>query len=382
MTYHKKCLLIACLTACASLVPIGSKAQDPALNNRWIRPAEKNDPAVWGIRNGIVFGLWPYGIETGSEETGGGPRGLIRLGYEFQEQVYMINFIAIEPVVAGKIEFSEISPSRVDGKWGKFLWAGDNEKVPPYHPSAISKGVISHPDAANPEVEQLSLYLFMEQFLNGAHPYLKISIRSDRPEEIGFEIFHHDNSAEMERCALTATMGNYSRLRLLYLKESIINARELYSDYKDIHFVEKEAYPVTEFLKDENGDLIVMAATDESFAELASWPQEPAYFSRRNWRYRPFFKLTQYWRKESSRFDPSLHARVNGRTYYWSGGSGDKSRYVEIPGGPAFENFELRENYYPGQKFYFGISRKTPEEIVPELSSGRRKPGQAGKPLK
>src|SRR3546814_319475 len=198
----------------------------------------------------------------------------------------------------------------------------------------------------------------MEQFLNGAHPYLRISIRSDRPEELGLEIFHHEDSAPMERCALTATMGNYGRLRLLYLKDRVIDARQLYEDYNDIHFVEKEGYPVEEFLKDENGDFIVIAAGNESFAELSAWPQEPAYQARWTWRYRPFFKVTQYWRKESSRFDPSLHVRVNGRAKYWSGGSGDKSKYIDIPGGPAFENFELREKYHPGQKFFFGITRK------------------------
>src|SRR3546814_5734903 len=123
----------------------------------------------------------------------------------------------------------------------------------------------------------------------------------------------------MERCAVTATMGNYVRLRLLYLKDRVIDARQLYEDYNDIHFVEQEGYPVEEFLKDENGDFIVIAAGNESFAELSAWPQEPAYQARWTWRYRPFFKVTQYWRKESSRFDPSLHVRVNGREKYWSG---------------------------------------------------------------
>src|SRR3546814_12434860 len=84
----------------------------------------------------------------------------------------------------------------------------------------------------------------------------------------------------MERCAVTATMGNYVRLRLLYLKDRVIDARQLYEDYNDIHFVEKEGYPVEEFLKDENGDFIVIAAGNESFAELSAWPQEPAYQAR------------------------------------------------------------------------------------------------------
>jgi hypothetical protein len=74
--------------------------------------------------------------------------------------------------------------------------------------------------------------------------------------------------------------------------------------------------------------------------------------------------LTQYWRKEAAGVDTSLQLRVNGRFYYWSGGSTDRSKYIRIPGGAAFENFELRENFKPGQKFYFGITRKTPAEIL------------------
>jgi hypothetical protein len=55
---------------------------------------------------------------------------------------------------------------------------------------------------------------------------------------------------------------------------------------------------------------------------------------------------------------------MNGRAYYWSGGTKDKSRYIRIPGGAAFENFELRENFSPGQKFFYGITRETPSELL------------------
>lgn len=279
----------------------------------------------------------------------------------------MFNFIAVEPVVDGEIELSEISPSRVDGKWGKLMWAANSEEPSAYRPSAITRGVITHPDPSNPEVEELSIYLFMEQYLNGAHPYFRLSVRSDRPEELALEIFHREDSTPMERCVLTATMGNYARLRHLYLKDRVIDSRQLYEGYDEIHFIEKDPYPIAEFPKDENGDFMVIAAPNESFAELSAWPQDAAYLRRWTWRYRPYFKVTQYWRKEGDRFDPSLRVRVNGRARYWTGGSDNKELYVKIPGGPAFENFELREKYYPGQKFIFGITRKEPAELLPSL---------------
>ena len=37
-----------------------------------------------------------------------------------------------------------------------------------------------------------------------------------------------------------------------------------------------------------------------------------------------------------------------------------------LPGGIAFENFEVRERYVPDQVFIFGLTPKTPQEIMQE----------------
>jgi hypothetical protein len=347
-----------------------NKLQAQATDKLWIRPAHSKSAPVWGIKNGIVFSIWPSPIEGTNEENTGGPRGLIRLGYENKGTVYHINYLAVEPVVDGKMEFSEISPSQLDNRWGKLMWAGNNENQTDYFPGAKTRGNISHPDSKHPEVEELSVYIFMERFINGAHPYLKLSIRSDRPEELGIEIFNHKESAQMQRCAITATMGNYSRLRNLYLKDRIVNSKKLYKGFDGIDFVEKQSYPAQQMLRDNNGDLIAIAEPDENFASLTSWPK--AYLDRSNWRYRPNVKFIQYWRKESAKYDPSLSIRVNGRAKYWSGASKNPNDYINIPGGPAFENFELRENYYPGEQFYFGITTKTPQQIVRSLEDKKK----------
>ncbi len=319
---------------CLCIGNLAAKAQDV----QWIR----RDSTVWGIRGGIVVGLWPGAIENLKQGANGGPRGLLRIGYEYMGIVYHINYIAIEPVVNGKIEFSEISPSSVDGKWGKWMQIQD---------SSIS-----------PQVMRFELH--MEKFANGAHPYLKLSIDSRRPEELCIEVFHEPDSAPMERCAVTATMGNYERLRKLYLKDTVIDARRLFAGFNGIDFIEKEPYPAARMLRNSHGDLVVPVTTNETFASLANWPQEPAYQSRWNWRYRPFYLLTQYWRKEKEQAGSSLQVRVNGRAKYWSLGSRDPKQYIAIPGGPAFENVELREHYSPGQKQYFGLTRKTPAQLL------------------
>jgi len=342
-------------------------AQVAAGKVQWIQPDNAKSPPVWGIKNGIVVGLWPAAIEGTKQNYDGGPRGLLRIGCEYLGVTYHINYIAVEPLVNDDMEFSEVSPSIVDGKWGKFFWAGDSLGASHFTPYANTRGAITHPDSLHPETEQLSLYIFMEKFLDGAHPYLKLSIRSDRPEELGIEIFNEDNSVRMQRCALTATMGNYSRLRLLYLKDKVVDSRQLFAGYNDIEFAEKEPYIANQMLRTKKGDYIVAAESNEDFNSLAAWPQQQAYMARWDWRYRPFYKLTQYWRTETAGSDSSLQVRVNGRAKYWSGGSEDKTKYIDIPGGPAFENFELRENYRPGQKFYFGLTRKTAKELIEGL---------------
>jgi hypothetical protein len=336
-------------------------AQSP--NGNWIRPAHAKSEAMWGISNGIVFSIWPTGVE-GDRENTGGPRGLIRVGYENKGTVYLINFLAIEPVVSGKIEYSEISPSLIDNQWGKLMWSGESETDTAYFGGAKTRGAILHPDSRHPEVEELSVYIFMERFKNGAHPYLRLFIRSDNPEELGIEVFNHSGSAPMQRCAVTATMGNYSRLRKLHLKDKVVNSTELYKGYDEIGFTEKETYTLSQLWKASNGDVLAVAESDEDFNSLNSWPKEKNYLDRAGWRYRPNLKLSQYWRKGASEYDFSLMLRVNGRAKYWSGGSRNKQDYIDIPGGPSFENFELRERYHPAQRVYFGITRKTAKQLL------------------
>ncbi len=356
--------LILIFGALGTAIPVDGQETRTISSSEWILPDDERSPSVWGIRDGIVFSLWPHSVERIPDDSGGGPRGLIRVGYDFDGMTYLINFIAIEPVVDGEMEFSEISPSRVDGEVGKLMWANDDAEAGRFRPFAGDAGTISRPDPNDQSVEQLTVYVFIEQFLSGAHPYLKLTIRSDRPDELGLQIFHHDDSAKMERCALTATMGNYSRLRRLYLRDRVVDARDLYNGYDGIHFVEKDGFSIGELARGEAGDFIAVVSPSESFAELAAWPQTPKHYGKRWWRYRPFFMLSQYWRKLAEDADSSLHVRVNGRAHYYSGFNPDSTIYVDIPGGVAYENFEMREDYREGQQFYFGLTRREPEELI------------------
>ena len=360
-----KLFIVSMILIC--FLPAFINAQDDSSNTKWIRPANIKDEPFWGIKNGITVSLWPASAENSKAGGDGGPRGLLRIGYNYLGTNFLINFIAVEPVVNGDMEFSEVSPSKVDGKWGKLFWAADTITQSVFSTHANTRGNITHPDKQHPETEELSFYVFMEQYIDGAHPYLKISIRSDKPNELCLQIFNEDNSTVMQRCALTATMGNYSRLRLLYLKDEIVDSRKLFAGYNDIDFTEKQPYAYNKMLQTKQGDYIVLAESNENFSQLSAWPQQPVYLKNHNWRYRPFFKLTQYWRKEKTNADSSLEVRVNGRAKYWSGGSNNVNDYMDLPGGAAFENFELRDKYHPGEKFYFGLSMKPAKELIDSL---------------
>jgi hypothetical protein len=57
---------------------------------------------------------------------------------------------------------------------------------------------------------------------------------------------------------------------------------------------------------------------------------------------------------------PDLRVRVNARRVYWGSA-------IPIPGGPAFENFEVRQRYAPGQVFVFGLTPREPRRMLPAV---------------
>src|ERR1700684_1339745 len=76
---------------------------------------------IWGIPGGISVGLWPTP----------GPRGLIRIytPYLHQSNGRIMNFIAIEPIVAGVRGYSELERSE-DKQSGKQMWTPSHLAVP------------------------------------------------------------------------------------------------------------------------------------------------------------------------------------------------------------------------------------------------------------
>jgi hypothetical protein len=85
--------------------------------------------------------------------------------------------------------------------------------------------------------------------------------------------------------------------------------------------------------------------------------------------------FTQYWRQPKP-VDAGLEAVVNARAVYYG-------QTIPIPGGKAFENFELNAPFHPGQVFIYGVrppepgAHVRPEHPAAMSAEGSRKDGAA-----
>jgi hypothetical protein len=310
----------------------------PVEKDGWLRPApgKKSEP-VWGVKGGIAVGIWPTS----------GPRGLLRVYAPYLGQKYprMINFISIEPTARGQRGLSELERSDSDGVAGKAMWTADTRDArpcPPWEPAAgrvVSMGA----------VKSLSFFLFVEPFRNGARPVIQVTLRADRPREVHFKLFADRRSAPMRSCVLSATMGNYARLRRVWLKDEVVASTGLWPKFKPdaLGFTPWHEWPASRLLV-VRGEAIVAATSDEADPAQARYAADvPAH-----WRYQGK-PATQFWR--ASRQD-GLKARVNGRATFWA-------TKAVIPGGVAYENFEMQAPFRAGQEFHFGVSLEPPQKL-------------------
>jgi hypothetical protein len=312
--------------------------------NAWLRPSgKKGNLPLWGQSSGLRVGLAPLP----------GPRGLLRVyaPYLGQPDRRAINFIAVEPIPLGQTDrgLSELEFSKLDFLPGKRFWSGNqlaDHTTPFDHRPA--KGWLEQIDG----IEHLRVLIFVEPFNNGAHVYLRLSFRADRPHEVGVATLVHDDSAPLEHCIVTATMGNFARLRQLDLSQRSTTARELWPDFRGEGFTPHARFPLGELSRQADGSAIAVASPTEAHPGNASYAPATA----RHWRYvgEP---ARQSWRSE--RPDSRLEVQVNGRRAYWNSDA-------PIPGGVSFENFEMVAPFRQGAEFWFGVE---PTSLNPKPST-------------
>jgi hypothetical protein len=306
------------------LLPFLCLSVGSSLGADWIQGRFGTNEFVWGCKGGLLFAIPPSGFRQHE------PRGLIRLGYPVLTNggYDLVNFIAIEPVVRGRKGFSELEKSKLDNVPGKRIWLLSQTATP----------------------EKLNVRLGVEAFENGAEVQLEVEQRADALDEILITTHATTNSAPMDFCILTATMGNMIRARELWLKGKVVTAAELYPNYDDIHFAPHKTFNVDRLLALSDGSIIA-AITNDEIDPAATIPFSKSTF----WHYRGA-KVTQYWKHPARADHSGLTVVVNARhTYYGS--------RKEIPHGNAFENFEMRQPFKDGQQFIFGITRRTPSEL-------------------
>lgn len=317
----------------------------PEVGVLWVLPAQgKPAQAVWGHAHGMRVGLAPMP----------GPRGLLRIytPYLGLEDGRMINFIAVEPIPSGmdKRGFSELEMSELDNRRGKRFWSSnDSLSFLPGKEEFPASGLITMENG----VEALSVFVFVEPFTNGAKVYLRLKFYSDRPYEVEISTYAREDSEILANCIITATMGNLARLRTLYLADTKKSAAEIWPDYSGDAFAPHASFPLKGMIRDNNGNYYFISAPDEKD------PQNIEYFPGTNnhWKYEGKY-ATQYW--YSKKPDPLLLGLVNGRVVYWASKS-------PIPGGIAFENFEMKEPFRNGARFVFGVAPKAPELFIDAL---------------
>lgn len=300
----------------------------------WLRPTAgdgRREPR-WGHPQGMQLGLHPLS----------GPRGLLRLytPYLGQPRDRLLNFIAVEPIPAGSAErgYSELERSLLDDVPGLRMWTADDPSdATPRDSADPARGVVVVGDDG---VERLVVHIGVERFANGAHVYVTVAFRADRPHEVSVAASARPDSAALDACVLSATMGNWARLRVLRLAGAEVTAGELWPDYRDIHFADHASFPVGR-LRREGDAVSISAVTDET--SPASATHAPG--TKEHWRY-VGDRGVQTWIARDP--DPALVAQVNGRHTYWMSEN-------PIPGGIAFENFELVEPFRQGRELTFRV---------------------------
>lgn len=316
-------------------------------NGIWIQPAQgKPARPVWGHVNGIRVGIAPMP----------GPRGLLRIytPYLGHEEGKMINFIAFEPVPEGEKRrgFSELEMSRLDQVRGKRFWSANGpdckEPLPEILPAS---GIVEQVNGT----ECLTVYIFSERFNNGARVFSRMRFFENRPYEVELTTNVCADSGGLDKFILTATMGNFARLRTLYLAEGTKSSQDLWPEYRDIHFAPHDFTPVDEMIRDASGGAYFIASPDEKKPQHADYAAD----TNEHWKYYGG-RATQYWYCPDP--DPGLTGLVNGRYTYWASQS-------PIPGGISFENVELNAPFKQGERYIFGVSPVSPAKFIRKIKN-------------
>lgn len=291
---------------------------------------------VWGHANGLQIGLW----------EGDSPQGLmlVRAPYLQLPRKQIVNFLSVEPSLPGsdrrgqsELEISRHRP----GERGLSFYASNSREI--YDRQHTSPSGIYDEEAGT-----LTIFVHTEPFRNGIHPVVRLRFHESSPYEVEISTFTKKGSKEIAYCTVSATMGNYSVLRELHLRDGkTVEANDLWSDdhpVEELGFLPWKTVPSDQFEKLPDGRLMVGATSNYTDSATIPYPEGTG-----KWVYEGLM-TRQYWIAPDISY---LEAAVNARKTYWAGIPPRHHR--PIPGGPSFENFELRLPHKDGQSIWFGV---------------------------
>jgi hypothetical protein len=261
--------------------------------------------------------------------------------YLGQPRDVVINFVAIEPTPVGATErgFSELELSRLEPERGKRFWSTNGSPTPGAvgDPTQPVRGVVETVDG----VEALTVHIGIERFDNGAEVFGRVRFLADQPYAVRIAVFASPLSEPLSSVAVTATMGNYARLRQLHLADRVVTPATLWPGFGGDGFADHARFELPELPRAADGSAVLAATPDEADPSQAEY----ADGTKVHWHYagRP---AIQRW--QAVDLAPGLAALVNGRATYWASQS-------PIPGGIAFENIEFTQAFRSGQEYTYSV---------------------------
>lgn len=323
----------------------------------WIYPESDDANPLWGVKNGIVFGTEK--AEMDFKPGGAWAKGLLRIGWRDEEgKSHFFNYIGVTIIQLGsRVDSSEIqritfNPDNKD--YASALqdllnqYPDNSSEVQDFislekNPPASLSQVTTFEDDEMTVLFRLSTFQYTE-----AKIYLIIVVNRNNPREIKISTYNQEEEANpLNFIVISATWGNLARLRDLYLGNRTVNARELFEgeELGNWCFYPRVGFGVDELIVDEEGTVTVYAGNDEEGEWIADLGNGAPYYDGE--------KFYQYWRKYAGSYSDELHVAVNGREKYF-GGFVNPCGNKDITGGVSYENFEMIEEYYLGQTFWFG----------------------------
>ena len=145
-------------------------------------------------------------------------------------------------------------------------------------------------------------------------------------------------------------MGNFERLRLLWLKDRVVDSRVLYAGagFSPVGWlsVDRENYPLQEMLRYRNGDALAAATTNEDDPSAVHVPEKEW------WNYRSV-KLTQYRRVPARDIQSDLRIKSTG------GANIGEMRRSRFPAAPRSKTLKCASVMFPDRLSFSDCRART-----------------------